>query len=290
MEVVENAASTDRMPADGIYVRERVTYPDSGLSGGSSSTRRSRTASERSTVTAPSSASSLSSSEPKAGSARLSPVIEVLPPLPQSRRPHAPPPPPPPPGPIMEDGTAQYSRPPMGIEPALEVEHPFRLLENTSEGETSVYAIRDTGTNPARVSRRPRAPFRYEIKTPNSARILSTDETTEHNWSARQPGHATERPAISPRRSSMTRNAQFQDEQHLISVFVQDLRVALHARFGRVPETRKVSRSIAVLLKSYSVILKQFQTPGNHLERCAVKFVRDRREQVYAVTEVLNIC
>ena len=230
MEVVENAASTDRMPADGIYVRERVTYPDSDLSSASRSTRRSHTSSERSLVTAPSSAPSLSYPE-------------------------------------------------------------------------TVYPIRDTGTNPARVSRRPRAPVRHEITTPNSARILSIIETTENDFSAtslpatsltsssqNQASDATEGLAIRPRRSSITRNAEFQDEQHLISVFVQDLQVALHARFGRVPETRKVSRSIAVLLKSYSVILKQFQNPGNHLERCAVKFVGYRGEQVYAVTEVLDIC
>ena len=298
VEVVENAASTDRTPADGIYVRERVTHPDSDLSSASRSTRRSHTSSERSPVTAPSSASSLSFPEPTTGSARLSPVIEAIPPSEQSRRPYAPSPPtpaaPPPPDSITADGTAQYSRPPLGIEQAVEVEHPFRLVENTSEGETTGYPIRDTGTIPGRVSRRSRAPVRHEITTPNSARILSTNETTENNssatslpatsltpWSQHRPNDATERLAISPRKYATTLDAE--DEQHLISVFVQDLRAALNARFGRVPETRGVKRSIAALLETYTILLERFQNPGNLLERCAVDFVLYRREQVYAL-------
>ena len=292
--VVENAASTDRTPV----VHQRLIHDESGRSGGSISTRRSRTASERSPVPAPSSASSLSSPEPKTTSARLSPVIEVIPPFERSRRTHSPPPPlPTPPVPIItDDKTAQYSRPPsLDIERTLEVEYPFGSVENTSEGETTVYPIDDTGTIPGRVSRRPTAPVRHEISTPRSARILSTNETTENNFSAtslpatsltsssqHQTHDATEQLAIRPRGSSMTRNAGFRDEQHLISVFVQDLRAALNARFGRVPETRGVSGSIAALLVTYAILLEQYQGLGNHLERCAVDFVRYRREQVYA--------
>ena len=238
-QLVEITPSTDRTPAGGVTVadgrgvRTREYRPESNRSSGSSSVRRSRTMSERSSLSTPSSASSPSYPEPKTAGPMPPPLTETLPsPLERRRQPY---PPIPPPGMIIApDGTAQYSRPPsLSMERATEVERPSssageRTLPRQNSSFSSTKAeIDGTESGPSKLPRKPSIKVKTDIRSSTSSSTPSIESPGLSNLPGVGGHHRKDSAKDVPQRQS-SRHVRYPSESD---------RERRKAREGKRPET-----------------------------------------------------
>ena len=243
-QLVEVAPSTGRTPTsrvsvnDSSGIRTREYRPERNRSSGSSSVRRSRTMSERSSISTPSSVSSPSYSEPKTAGPMPPPLTETMSsPLERRRQPY---PPIPPPGPIItEDGTAQYSWPPsLSGERAAEMERPStsageRTLPRQDSSFSSTKAeIGDTEPGPSKAPLKPSIKVRTDIRSSTSSSTPSVESPGLSNLPGVGRHSRKDSGKDVPQRQSSTRQVRYPSDSD---------RERRKKREGKRPETPRRS-------------------------------------------------